>query len=422
MTPMKDMPYHSGIKFRAYFSTEQQRIADANLGAARFIYNRLVSWNDELYLMRKTVAFVPAYNDRIAFLSEAVKSAFGMKAAVPFLNGKDIDSLMIDNVFANYRKAWERFMEVPGTGKPSAHKFSYDGSYQTNPHYRKDGTYLNDGNVKLLDKHHLQVPILGRVKISGSDARIQWLIDHMDSTRFGTITVSVDSVGRYFISVQLGSMVPFTDKLPSTGKAVGIDMNVENFCADSDGVIVDSPKYRRDIQRKLSKLQRGEARRCAKAKSDGRKLKSARNYQKARKRAALLQMKAAGRREQFQDEVSKRYIVENDIIVTEDLKVKNLLKNHCLAFSIADQAWGSFFEKLVRKAAMYGRIYIKVPPHYTTQTCNVCGYVMKEENSLDLSIREWTCPSCGTHHIRDINAAKTILRKGLAILHQQEAA
>ena len=422
MTPMKDMPYYSGIKFRVYLSTEQQRVADMNLGAARFLYNRLVSWNDELHLMRKAAAFVPAYNDRIAFLSEAVKSASGMKAAVPFLNGKEIDSLMIDNVVANYRKAWKQFREVPGTGKPSVHKFSYDRSYQTNPHYRKDGTSLNDGNVKLLDKHHLQVPILGRVKISGSDERIQWLMEHADCTRFGTITMSVDSIGRYFISVQLGSMVPFTDKLPSTGKSVGIDMNVENFCADSDGVIVESPKYRRDIQKKLSNLQRMEARRRTKAKSDGRKLKYARNYQKTRKRAALLQMKAAGRREQFQEELSKRYIQENDVIVTEDLKVKNLLKNHGLAFSIADQAWGSFFEKLARKAAMYGRTYIKVPPHYTTQTCNVCGYVMNGEHALDMSIREWTCPSCGTHHIRDINAAKTILRKGLAILHQQEAA
>lgn len=422
MISMKDMPYYSGIKFRAYFSTEQQRIADANFGAARFVYNRLVSWNDELYLMRKTAALVPAYQDRIDYLSEAVKSASGMKAAVPFLNGKEIDSMMVDNVFANYRKAWKQFREVPGTGKPSVHKSSYDRSYQTNPHYRKDGTSLNDGNVKLLDKHHLQVPILGRVRISGSDERIQWLMDHAGSTKFGTITVSVDSVGRYFISVQLGSMVPFTDKLPSTGEAAGIDMNVENFCADSDGVIVDSPKYRRDIQKKLSKLQRREARRRTKAKADGRKLKYARNYQKSRKRAVLLQMKAARRREQFQEEVSKRYILENDVIVTEDLKVKNLLKNHCLAFSIADQSWGSFFEKLARKAAMYERTYIKVPPHYTTQTCNVCGHVMRGENALDLNVREWTCPSCGTHHIRDVNAAKTILRNGLAILHKQEAA
>ena len=99
MTSMKDMPYHSGIKFRAYLSTEQQRIANVNLGIARFVYNRLVAWNNELYMMRQASALVPAYRERIEYLSAAVSSSAGMKTAVPFLNGDDVDSQMIADTF-----------------------------------------------------------------------------------------------------------------------------------------------------------------------------------------------------------------------------------------------------------------------------------------------------------------------------------
>ena len=416
MTSMKDMPYHSGIKFRAYLSTEQQRIANVNLGIARFVYNRLVAWNNELYMMRQASALVPAYRERIEYLSAAVSSSAGMKTAVPFLNGDDVDSQMIADTFMNYQKAWKQFKTVPGTEPPAIHKFRYAGSYQTSPHYPKGADGLNSGNVKLLDRHHVQVPKLGRVKISGSDKRIQWLIDHQANTRFGTVTVSIDSVGRYFISIQLGSEVPFADKLPDTGKAVGIDMNIENFLSDSDGNVVGSPKYRRGIQEKLSKAQKRASRRQTRAKAEGRKLRTSRNYQKARKRVAFLQEKAAARRADFQHGIAKKLVMENDVIVREDLQVKNLLRNHKLAFAIADQAWSAFFQKLEAKACLYGRTCVKVPPHNTSQTCHVCGHTLQKGHRLTLKDREWTCPECGTHHSRDVNAAKVILHRGLELL------
>ena len=110
---------------------------------------------------------------------------------------------------------------------------------------------------------------------------------------------------------------------------------------------------------------------------------------------------------------SKRLIENQDLIVSEDLKVKNLLKNHKLAYAISDVSWSAFFTMLEQKSSMYGKVYVKVPPHHTTQTCSACGYVMKEENHIALGISEWDCPVCNTHHIRDHNAAKNILNRGI---------
>ncbi|WP_203622952.1 RNA-guided endonuclease InsQ/TnpB family protein, partial [Limosilactobacillus fermentum] len=97
---------------------------------------------------------------------------------------------------------------------------------------------------------------------------------------------------------------------------------------------------------------------------------------------------------------------------------KNMLKNHALAMSIADVGWRTFLEMLTYKAGLYGRQFITVNPKNTTQTCHDCGFVMGTGSTkkLTLADREWTCPKCHVHHIRDHNAAQNILTKGIAKL------
>ena len=116
--------------------------------------------------------------------------------------------------------------------------------------------------------------------------------------------------------------------------------------------------------------------------------------------------------------LSKREVENQDIIAAEDLKVSNMKKNHKLAKAVSDAGWRTFLTMLQYKGALYGKTVVLVPPNYTTQTCSVCGYVMKGEEHLTLKTWEWECPNCHTIHHRDTNAAKNILARGIALLKE----
>lgn len=123
-------------------------------------------------------------------------------------------------------------------------------------------------------------------------------------------------------------------------------------------------------------------------------------------------------RHNFLQQISTALIKNHDLVVAEELRSKNMLKNHALALSISDVGWRTFLGMLAYKAKLYGRRFITINPRNTTQTCRDCGFVMGTNGTdkLTLDDREWTCPNCGVHHIRDWNAAKNILDKGIAKL------
>ena len=412
---MKKFKYHFGLKLRIYPDYRQRKIIKASSDASRFVYNEMVYINLELWKFGNPKIYIKGITEKIEQLQKLKNSTTELKNKYFFLRDKNIDSLAIDNAKQNYQKAWQLYREIHSHGTPKFHRKTYLESYQTNPHYTTQEAHLTNSNVKFLDAKHLQLPKLDRIRFKGSAKRLQKIFE-MDSeteVRIGTLTISRDAVGDYYVTMQLGSDKPFAKPFELTGSQIGIDLNVENFYADSFGNIVDNPKYYRKIKKRLKNAQRILSRRILRAKKDNRSLIAAKNLQRQRQLVAELQSKVMKRRDAFQHILSAALIKNHDLVAAEELRSKNLLKNHALALSISDVGWRSFLTKLEYKAKLYGKIFITVDPKNTTQTCSTCGHVMSGEQKLTLKDRDWICPKCGTHHIRDVNAAKNILSKAL---------
>ena len=415
MKSMAQLEYHYGLKVRIYPSDHQKQIIKVNSDASRFIYNEMVAIGKELMQLRRVKLPIDTVQDRIKQLTMR-QNAKQMSNHYQFLEDKRIDSLAKANAIQNYRKAWNAFRKVHSAGVPKFHRKSYRWHYQTNCQYPWQKTaLLTNGTVCFLDNSHVKVPKIGLLRVAGSQAR---LLKRMCETRIGTVTLTKDSADRFFLSMQLASDESFVEASKADRGHIGIDLNTDNFLTDSEGNIVPNPRYYRTIKGKLVKEQRILSRRQRRAKKEHRSLRDSKNYQKQRLLVAKLHAKVMNQRHNFLQQISTALIKNHDLVVAEELRSKNMLKNHALALSISDVGWRSFLGMLAYKADLYGRQFITVSPRNTTQTCHNCGFVMGINGTVKLTLadRKWTCPNCGTHHIRDWNAAKNILDKGIAKL------
>ena len=415
MKSMAKMKYHYGLKMRCYPSDQQKQLIKINSDASRFIYNEMVAIGKELIQLRRVKLPIDTVQDRIKQLTMR-QNAKQMSNHYQFLEDKRIDSLAKANAIQNYRKAWNAFRKVHTAGVPKFHRKSYRWRYQTNCQYPVQKiALLTNGTVCFLDNSHVKVPKIGLLRVAGSQAR---LLKRMCETRIGTVTLIKDPADHFFLSMQLASDESFVKVSQANHGHIGIDLNTDNFLTDSDGNTVPNPRYYRTIKGKLAKEQRILSRRQRRVKKEHRSLRDSKNYQKQRLLVAKLHAKVMNQRHNFLQQISTALIKNHDLVVAEELRSKNMLKNHALALSISDVGWRSFLGMLAYKADLYGRQFITISPRNTTQTCHNCGFVMGTNGTdkLTLADRKWTCPNCGTHHIRDWNAAENILDKGIVKL------
>lgn len=211
--------------------------------------------------------------------------------------------------------------------------------------------------------------------------------------------------GREWYAV-LTCEVPRAEPLPETGSRVGIDVGTTWLYTTSDGEFCENHRFFQASSKKLRVAQRALARK-PKGRSNRRK--------KAKERVAKLYRKTARSRLQLHHEEAKKLVAAHDLICHEDLNVKGMTQGN-LGKQIHDVGWGQFFQILSSKAAEAGRRVIAVDPRFTSQRCRVCGHTERGNRASQATFK---CLSCGHAENADVNAAKNILRQGLAVVAQR---
>lgn len=424
ISKIADDGYIWGIKRPIYPNKAQKKIINYNIVANRLIYNRLVA-------IQKKIGKVQ-HNDNLSKedKKEKVKalkklsSTKELRNSIPMLNNKLFDGCNLNTTKKAYQAAWNSFKKVHNSGVPNYKEEKWFGSYRTDNNYSK-GKKANmlTGTVRFINKHTIRLPKIGEVRIYPIPDKY-W--KKRTSICIGTTTISKDSKGQYWVSMQVGSQFNINNAQSSIdeSKIIGIDLNTgvnketyikEDFCYDSEGNTQGLPAFYLRSQDKLKKLQRTMSRRQLVAKKAKKDYKQSKNYRKARIAYAKKAERVANQRDSYMNEIIKYYTQKYDVIVLEDLSSKNMLKNHAIAKSISDSGFRLFIMKMQAKCSLLGKKCIVIDPKNTTQTCSACGYVCGKENKdehLALDKREWDCPNCKIHHIRDYNAAKNILQKG----------
>ncbi len=242
------------------------------------------------------------------------------------------------------------------------------------------------------------------IKFPGSLGIVNAKIHRDIEGKVKTVTVSKNPDGRYFASMLVDDGIESPEP-SSEGKLIGLDLGLTDFAVTSDGSKYQHPratkKYEKNLARKQKKLAR-------------KKDKTTKNRRKAKLAVAKIHSKIQRVREDFLHKLSRKIVDENQVIVVENLAVRNMVKNHCLAKAISDAGWGMFCTMLKYKAEMVGKIYLEIGRFFAST--HLCSNTLKLLPSMDLSVRVFDCPHCGQRHDRDINAAINIKNEGLRLL------
>lgn len=378
-----------GIKLRIYPNLEQQDKIIDNFGYNRFVWNQMLDMMIQRYENNHKAPFLNAFA-----LNNLLKQ---LKVENPFL--KDAESTSLQNTNHDLVEAYKKFFrEHKGFPKFKSRKFPKQ-SYQSN--------YVNR-NIQQIG-NQLRLPKLGLIKFK-CGRKIEGKIKKA--------TIRLSATGKFYAILLVDTEIP---ELPKTHNSVGIDMGVSDLMITSEGVKYPTIRFDKILANKKHYWEKRLARRRLQAQKEiawdkhnkvlvPRDFSDFKNYLKAKHMVAKYNEKIANQRSDYLHKLTKSLVETYDVIKIEDLKANNLLKNHKLARAISNQGWAEIRRQLAYKCAWYGKQLVIVNPYKTSQICSECGY---DDGKHTLDVREWTCPSCGTHHDRDINAAKNIRNLGL---------
>lgn len=364
----KEVQYKA-YKFRLSPTEEQSMLLSKHFGCVRFVYNHFLKEKQNNYLLNKKTL---NYNTCAGNLVKMKREGFEWLKEV---NSQALQSSLehLETAYGNFFKKKSKFPKF------KSKKSNYD-SFSVPQH------------VSLKKNNKVQIPKFKE--------GIKYIKHREIKGKICSATISRTPTGKYYISI-LTEQEP-AKHLEKTGKSIGIDLGVKDFAITSEGQRYTNPKFLYKFQKKLKTAQQHLS----------RKVKGSKSRDRARIKVARIYEKITNSRNDMQHKVSLSLIKKYDMIALEDLNVKGMIKNHCLAKAISDSSWSSFVTKLEYKANWYGKTVIKIDRFFpSSKTCSDCGHI---KESLSLDERVWTCV-CGSKHDRDVNASKNILKRALII-------
>jgi putative transposase len=357
-------------RFRFYPTPAQASRLAQVFGSCRWAYNTMLRIRTDAYAKGERINYVR---------SSAIFTELRHATETKWL--EEVSSVPTQQSLRHLQVAFQSFFDKRGK-YPSFKKKRGKQAAE----YTVSGFKYKDGN--------LSVSQLGKLDV-------RWSRKFASSPT--TVTITKSPAGRYYVTLVLDEVV---EHLPKANAEVGIDLGINRLATLSTGERIPNPQHLKSKLKKLARLQRIMSRR---KKGSGRK-------ERARIAVAKMQEYIADSRNDYLNKVTTDLVRRFDLIATEDLNVRGMVKNHRLARSISDASFGYFVRMLEYKCEWYGKELVKIDRFFpSSKRCFDCGHIVE---SLSLSIREWTCPKCGVIHDRDENAAHNILAVGQTVSAQ----